>query len=296
VTRSGGEPAVPFPDEADAFPWPDGGSLAGTFRWTGTSGFRLDVGHASIAFDPFVTRPGLLRTFFRRPRIDDALVADRFSDLDAAFVGHTHYDHAMDLPAVARASPHARIHGSPTTVELCRRLGVGGGRLVAVADRDRLEVGPFAVEVVASDHGVVPIFGCFDRIELKGGGVPGTPFRYPRGAVFAWRVEVGGRSLHVQGSAGIDDAALERQPPVDVLLACLAARQRTTDYLKRLGARLRPKVLVPLHHDNFYRPLSKPPKPVLCLRWKSFLRDARELEAEHGTVLWRPPFDRTVRL
>jgi L-ascorbate metabolism protein UlaG (beta-lactamase superfamily) len=263
-------------------------------RWTGVAGLRFDVDGRAVAFDPFVTRPGLAATLLRRPRVDDALVRARYAGLDAVFVGHTHYDHAMDLPAVADASPEAIIHGSRVTIELCRRLGIPAHRLVEVQDGEAYDVGPFRVTTVASEHGIVPLVRYVDRIELPRRGLPWTPFRYPRGDVFAWRLDVGGATAHVQGSAGIDDEALAKQGEVDALFACLAARHGTPEYLKRLGARLRPKVLLPIHHDDFFRPLEAPPRPVKTLDWPGFLADADAMHEAHGTALHLLPFDGPV--
>lgn len=278
----------PFPPALEPFPFPDGKPCGATLRWTGVAGFVFEAQGARIAFDPFVTRPGLFATLLRRARSDEAAVNAALSDLDAVFVGHTHYDHAMDVPAVLAASPRATLYGSTTTVEACRRLGSDPARLRPVRDGDSVSVGPFRVTVVKADHGIVPVVRHFDRLDLPSQGLPGTPFRWPRGEVFAYRVEVLGRSFHIQGSAGIDDAALARQSPCDVLIACLAARKGTSRYLERLGERLKPKVLVPCHHDDFFSPLSEPARPIATLRWEDFLGEADRLHAAYGTALWLP--------
>ena len=285
---------APFPTDTAPLGWPDGRMGGGTLRWTGVAGFRFEQGGASIAFDPFVSRPGALGVLLRRPRLDAPAIGEHFSNLDAVFVGHTHYDHVMDVPEVARVSPRATVHGSLTTIDLLQRLGVDASRLTPVRDGTSVEVGPFRVTAIASAHGRVPFVGRLDRTGLQGAGVPRTPLRYPRGAVFAWRVEAGGRSFHVQGSAGLDERALARQTPVDALVACLAARHSTTRYLERLGAVLRPQVLMPCHHDHLLRPLSAPPRPVPGLDWPAFLDDARALEAAWGTRLHLPPLDRPI--
>jgi L-ascorbate metabolism protein UlaG (beta-lactamase superfamily) len=290
----GPAPRGPFPGEEGPLPWPDGRLAGGRLTWTGVAGLRLDLDGHAIAFDPFASRPGIGALLFRAPRPDQAAVAERFSGLDAVFVGHTHYDHAMDLAAVACASPRARIHGGSVTRELCRRLGLPERRLVPVQDATRATVGPFTVEAIESRHGVVPLVRFFDRLDLPRHGLPRTPFRYPRGEVFAWRVTAGRRTFHVQGSAGIAEGPLERQGPADALVACLAARKGTPGYLARLGERLRPGVLVPCHHDDFFRPLSEAPRPVRTLDWPALLADAARLRERHGTRLWRPPRDRPV--
>ncbi len=278
-----------FPTDASTLPWAEGSPLGGTLVWTGVAGFVFDVGGTRIAFDPFVTRPGLLSTLFRRTRSDEVAVVTTYSGLDAVFVGHTHYDHAMDVPAVAAASPRAVVHGSRVTAEAMRRLGVPAARCATVEDGRVVEVGPFRVEPIVSEHGLVPFVGRIDRVGLPREGMPRTPFRWPRGDVFAWRVEVGGRSFHLQGSAGLAEGPLKRQRPCDVLVACLAARRGTPDYLARLGERLRPALLLPCHHDDFFRPLSEPAAPIATLRWGAFREEAEALASAHGTRLVLPP-------
>ena len=59
-----------------------------------------------------------------------------------------------------------------------------------------------------------------------------------------------------QGSANlIDDAIRERR--VDVFLAGVAGRNFTRDYWKRILPRLDPRVVIPTHYDNFFRPLGQ---------------------------------------
>jgi L-ascorbate metabolism protein UlaG (beta-lactamase superfamily) len=263
--------------------------LRGSITWTGCAGFVLELEGTRLCFDPYASNPGLLRMLLQPARPDAALVSRTFGEVDAVFVGHTHFDHAMDVAPLAKANPGCTVHGSRTTVEICRRQHVPDDQLQVVSDGFRTTVGPFTVEAVASRHGIVPIASRIDVIELQGSGMPRTTFRWPRGDVFAYRVEFAGRSIHLQTSAGIEDAPLARQQPVDVLVACLAARQGTPHYLERLGAQLQPKVLIPCHHDNFTRPLSDPPRPVPQLDWPEFLADADRLHAQHGTRLVRLP-------
>jgi L-ascorbate metabolism protein UlaG (beta-lactamase superfamily) len=271
--------------EPTPLPWPDGEPVGGSITWTGVAGVVLDVDGTRVAVDPFATRPGLLDVLLRPAASDEGLVAQTFPEVDAVFIGHAHYDHLMDVPAVVAASPSAVVHGSATAIELCRRAGVDEERLRVVGDGDRVTFGPFRVEVIAAAHGVVPVFRHLDPGDLPVEGLPASPIRWPCGPVLAYRIEVGGRAFHLHGSAGIDGAALARQRPADVLLACIAARQGTPAYLARLGAALRPRLLIPTHHDDFTKPLAAAPRPVPRLDWDGFLEDAAALRREHGTRL-----------
>jgi L-ascorbate metabolism protein UlaG (beta-lactamase superfamily) len=265
--------------------------IGATIRWSGVAGVVLEAEGIRIAVDPFVTRPPLHRVLLRPAQPDAALVAETFDALDAVFVGHAHYDHLMDVP-VLPGTP--RVHGSLVAVELCRRAGLPDDRLTVLRDGDRVETGPFAVTAVGSAHGIVPVLRHLDPGHLPERDLPATAIRWPCGPVLAYRIEVGGRALHHHGSAGIDQAALARQAPVDVLLACLAARQGTRGYLARLGRTLQPRVLVPIHHDDLTRPLDLPPRPVPRLDWPGFLAEAGRLGERYGTRLHRLPLGTAV--
>jgi L-ascorbate metabolism protein UlaG (beta-lactamase superfamily) len=83
------------------------------------------------------------------------------------------------------------------------------------------------------------------------------PSAYRCGQVFGLHIRVGGASLYHQGSAElIDDAVAHRG--VDVLLACIAGRAFSRNYLERAIRRLEPRVIVPHHHDDFFRPVDAP--------------------------------------
>lgn len=285
-----------FDASDEPLPWPDGETIGGTLTWHGVAGLVFEVGGTRLALDPFVSRPGWAQIMFRPARPDAKAVKRAFPDLDAVIVGHAHFDHAMDLAPIAEASPHVVIHGSATTVELGRRLGIPDANLREVTDGEQFTIGPFTVTAIHSRHGVVPLFRHLDPGNLPDSGLPRTAIRWPCGQVLSWRVEVGGRSFHLHSSAGIEDDALARQAPADVLLACLAARQGTPDYFGRLGRRLRPKLLIPIHHDDFTVPLDKPMRPVLRLDWPDFLTDVNALGAAHGTRLHRLPLGVPVEI
>jgi L-ascorbate metabolism protein UlaG (beta-lactamase superfamily) len=74
--------------------------------------------------------------------------------------------------------------------------------------------------------------------------------------VWGIRIEVAGTSLYHQGSANLVDDALGREP-VDVFLAGVAGRSFTPRYWDRILPRLDPRVVVPTHYDDFFRPLDR---------------------------------------
>jgi L-ascorbate metabolism protein UlaG (beta-lactamase superfamily) len=229
--------------------------------WLGVSGYRLTYEGVSVFIDPYVSRVPLRSLLLRRPAMPDAALVDRYASapgpVAGVLVGHTHFDHAVDAPALARRY-RTKAYGSASLGHLMRLHGLGD-QAVEVAPHRAYELGPFVVRFTPSRHSKL-LFG--RKVPMDGeltcehldGLAPGA---YKCGAVYGIRIEVGGISLYHQGSANVDDREL-RDEPVDVFLAGVAGRQVTPRYWERILPRLDPRIVVPTHYDDFFAPLGRP--------------------------------------
>jgi L-ascorbate metabolism protein UlaG (beta-lactamase superfamily) len=169
-------------------------------------------------------------------------------------VGHTHFDHAVDAPAVARRYG-CKAYGSASLAALMRLHGLGD-RAVEVEPYRTYELGPFEVEVVPSVHSklllglAVPYAGELTCDHLDGL----APSAYRCGQVWGIHIAVGGITLYHQGSADLIEGAI-RHRGVDVFLAGIAGRNFTERYWERILPRLDPAAVVPTHYDDFFVPL-----------------------------------------
>lgn len=229
--------------------------------WLGVSGYRLTYEGVSVFIDPYVSRVPLRSLLLRRTAMPDESMIDRYASAPGSvagvLVGHTHFDHAVDAPAVARRH-RAKAYGSESLAHLMRLHGLGD-LAVEVLPHHPYELGPFVVRFVPSRHSKL-LFG--RKVPMDGeltcehldGLAPGA---YKCGAVWGMRIEVAGIVLYHQGSANLDDAQL-RDGPVDVFLAGVAGRSVTPRYWERILPRLDPRIVVPTHYDNFFSPLGRP--------------------------------------
>jgi len=83
------------------------GSLGGGpvhVRWLGTAGFALEHDGFVVLIDPYLTRASLARCVASPLRPDAGAIARWAPRADAIVVGHTHFDHALDVPAIAIAT------------------------------------------------------------------------------------------------------------------------------------------------------------------------------------------------
>ena len=247
-------------------------------RWLGTAGFAIENEGHVLLLDPYLTRASLWDCVSAPLRPDEALLEQHLPRADAIVLGHTHFDHALDAPSIARRTG-ARVFGSPSAAALCRAHGVPEAQL---CEPRETEIGPFKLRFFASAHskfllGRVPFPGeiadC-DQIPLR-------VERYRCGAVFGVEIEVAGRKIFHLGSAELVEKSLPTRE-VDLLLLCVAGWQSSKDLPERAARAFSPKTVLLSHWDDFLRPLSKPARalpamqlPRLHERLGKATRDAR---------------------
>jgi L-ascorbate metabolism protein UlaG (beta-lactamase superfamily) len=264
--------------------------------WIGTAGFRFAYQGAVLWIDPYVTRLPLGALVRRRVVPADELAIARWIDrADAVLVGHTHFDHALDVPAIARRFGCA-VFGSTSLAHLMQLHGLGD-RAVAVEPHRDYEVGPFRFHFVPSLHSKLQLgLGVPYSGELTCGDVDHlTPQAYRCGQVWGVWLEVAGTRFYHQGSADLIDDEL-RDRDVDVFLCGIAGRRFTPRYLERIVGKLRPRAIVPMHYDDFFRPLDAPARFSFNVNLTGFAdevyatsRDLPIRVLEIGRALATPP-------
>jgi L-ascorbate metabolism protein UlaG (beta-lactamase superfamily) len=239
-------------------------------RWLGTAGFALTAGAHTLLVDPYLTRASLGRCVIAPLRPDAALVPVHTPRADAIVVGHTHFDHALDVPAIA-AHTGALVFGSRSAAHLCRAAGLPAAQVRDVepapgAPPPEAEVGPFRLRFLPSAHsplllGSVPFPGDIADCDQ----VPLRAERYRCGAVFAVEIRVAGRTIVHLGSAELVERTLDVKN-VDLALVCVAGWTTSERYPERLMAALAPGAILLSHWDNFLRPLAEPARILPAMR------------------------------
>ncbi len=229
-----------------------------TVRWTGAAGLDITEGGHSYLVDPFPSRPGKLETLFSPLRPRKGNIRSYLEGLPgkpaALILGHTHHDHALDAPEIARRFEGPVVgsasldvlfeaHGLSERVTVCR-----GGESVGLP-------GGAKVTMVPGAHGKVVL----GRVPLPGEIAPDArpPLKareYRCGTVFSPLVELGGVRVLNVGSADLIDAELAKVE-ADVVFLCVPGWKNTDNYHARVLGALQPEVVVPFHFDDFTAPL-----------------------------------------
>jgi L-ascorbate metabolism protein UlaG (beta-lactamase superfamily) len=230
-------------------------------RWLGTAGFEIRCGDHVLLVDPYVTRASLAACIFGRVAPDLGAIARHTPRADAIVVGHTHFDHALDVPAIARRTG-ALVFGSRSSVALCRAAGLPESQVHLVERSSgeapvEAEVGPFRLRFVPSAHsrivlGRVPFPGEIDDCDV----VPVRASGYRCGAVFRLEIEAAGRKIvHVGSAELLPSASAPRH--VDLLLFCVAGWRSGRDVPERVMRALEPEAVLLSHWDDFFRPMER---------------------------------------
>jgi L-ascorbate metabolism protein UlaG (beta-lactamase superfamily) len=229
----------------------------------GVSTLLVSDGETALLTDGFFTRPPLGRVLAWRvapnpAAVDAALARAGIGRLAAVFVVHSHYDHAMDAPLVAERTG-AVLVGSESTAQVARGVGFDESRL-RPASGGPLAFGRFRVSMIPSRHfphgfamGTIdaPLVPPARATDYKEGGSYSIWIEHPRGR------------LLVQASAGFEPGALRDVRADVVLLGVGGLARRDPAYrdaywretVDAVGARR----VIPIHHDDFNRPLVEPP-------------------------------------
>jgi L-ascorbate metabolism protein UlaG (beta-lactamase superfamily) len=258
-------------------------------QWLGTAGFAIRAEGYTLLFDPYLTRASLRACVLDRLEPDFGVIGRHVPAADAIVVGHTHFDHALDVPAIARRTG-ARVFGSTSASTLCRLDGVDASQVVDVeralqGGAFEAEIGPFRLRFFASAHsklvlGRVPLPGEIDDCDV----LPMRLHHYKCGAVFCVEVRVLGRRIVHLGSADLVEATLPRDVRgADLLLLCVAGWTKTARFPERVARAFEPRAALLSHWDDFFSPVEAPVRALPAMQIDRLVdrlqREARDVRS-----------------
>lgn len=247
---------------------PKDGAVKVTFL--GTAALLFDDGETQILVDGFFSRPSLLSVAGKietnKKLVDGVLKREKMERLKALFITHSHYDHSFDVPYIAKKTK-AKLYGSASTLNVGRGGDVPEEQLVQFEAGKDYKVGQFTVTVVKSKHSP-PIKGINDDL----GQTIDKPLRQPasfkdykEGGSFDFLIQRGGHSVLVKPSANYVEGALDKVR-ADVLFLGTATLgkqpKKTQDTIyEQTVEKVKPKLVVAIHWDNFFLPLNEHLEP-----------------------------------
>lgn len=274
----------------------------------GTSGFLIERDNHAVMTGPFFSNPGFFWHIFLRFAVHQRTdYIDRvFSDsalrhgaqvTTSILIGHSHYDHLMDVPYVAeRYATHAQIYGSPTMGHILAGDSLLHHRTEQRDSLDRVRV------IDSSDVGSLNRSGRWyytadstarfmalrsehpanflwitiaKRSETRDfTKLPTGAWGWSLGETYAYLIDLLGSNNQVVFRIYYTDAPA-RQPlgfaptqvlsdghRVDVAILCVGNYDRVDRYPQALMRQLNPRIVVLGHWEDFFRDPTKPEKVV----------------------------------
>ena len=225
------------------------------FRWLGVAGIELSTDEMVLAIDPFFSRPPFRRMCFGRVVPDRSLVAAKLPRCDFILITHAHWDHLMDVPEVVRNTGAVAL-GSPNSCRLLSILGVPEDQFHPIQAGEEFRLGEFLIRVLPAHHGTGSQTPTFPGLLPRDLPWPLQPRDYRQDVNFSFLIEAGSHRLLDWNSEDPEPAV-----PADLLFV---GPQKNPRYYDALLRRVRPKVVVPIHWDDFLRPLSRPLRPLFA--------------------------------
>ena len=237
-------------------------------KFFGVSTLLFDDGKTQILIDGFFSRPSLSQVLFQKiqsqPEVIQRMIQQQhLQRTRAILVTHSHYDHALDIAELGKRLPNTKIIGSSSTLNIARGGRVAEQQLIQIQPLQPMSFGEFKVTAIPSRH-TPPTAVNNDLGEeiFQPLQQPAHFSEFKEGHSFDYLIEHQGYTVLVKASTGAIPDQLKNLK-VDTLFLGIAqlSRQSTKfqqNYLDQTLNTLKPKVVVPIHWDDFFKPVDQP--------------------------------------
>lgn len=244
----------------------------------GAAGWEITDGRIVVLLDPYLSRlritgrpfgtrttpplPGDTRPAFGP---DDELVPDtaavdaHITRADFILISHSHFNHTLDMPYIARKTGATAI-GTESTTTLARAGGVPEAQLMTVRGGEDYEFGAWSVKVIPSLHSALNSKHYFDsRVAPRDVQGPRRMRDDVEGGTLAYLVRLAGHRILWFGSMNYIEREVAGLRPDVALIAAARQRLEIHDYTARLLRALDfPPLVLATHWDEQSLPYGAP--------------------------------------
>ena len=303
-----------FPFDRGTVAYPD----AIQVKYYSVGCFKVQWNESVFLTDPFWSHPSFLQVAFGKTipikeRVDPYL--QEIKDTQAIIVGHSHYDHTLDLSYVLpKMSPKTKVLGSQTLKHtfaaqlpkdqfvVCNGYAASAekpGTFIFTEDR-KIRILP-----IHSSHpaqvGFIHLFT--DHVKIDRKTPPTRSWHYQEGITLAFLIDFLDDTQHIQkrvyvqtSSAGLPSGTFPqeilKEHPVDVALLGMDCANKKYKGIPSIIDFLQPEHVVFCHWEDFFRRKDQEPKALVKVplpRLKQFFSN------QEGSYIF-PYFDSTFWL
>ncbi len=269
--------------------------------YLGTAGWEISDGQTVVLVDPYLTRlksntpndPALASD--PRPLVgdDDFVTSDQtvidahIRKADYILITHTHVDHVLDMPYIARKTG-ALVIGTESTANFARDSGVSGSRILTVRGGEDLQLRDCSIRVIPSLHGILPGSAQLPPPSTIFPANTKPPFRlgqlFVEGGTLAFLIRMAGHQIIAFGSMNYIEREIDGLRPDVALIGAMPERQKIYHYTQRLLQAIGyPPLVMPTHWDRFNVPYDVSQQPAID-RLQSFVAEVQAV-SPHTQVI-----------
>jgi L-ascorbate metabolism protein UlaG (beta-lactamase superfamily) len=276
-----------------------------TLRMThfGAAGWSITDGEMVFLLDPYLSRirfkgrrfgptdatavpndPRPVVNMDEAPSTDAAAVDAHVPRADYVMLSHSHFNHCMDVPYIAKKTG-AVVIGTESTVNVALNSGVPLEQTLAVKGGEDYAFERFSLRIVPSLHSAL---SC--KLYRDFGTIPATtrPLsldEYVEGGTLAYLLRFAGREILLFGSMNYIEREVEGLRPDIVFVASAPPRIEIHDYTARLMRSLgHPPIVVATHWDDQGLPFGAPQDKALA-QTGAFVDEVRAASPESRVVV-----------
>jgi L-ascorbate metabolism protein UlaG (beta-lactamase superfamily) len=240
---------------------PSNGQVKVTFF--GVSTLLFDDGETQFLIDGFFTRPPFLKLLTSEISTDTTLIDGLISQykmdrVKGIFPTHSHYDHAFDV-AYTTKKMNTTLYGSLSTLNIGRGGGLKEEQLHLIKPYEEITLGKFTVQIIPSIHSAPSSAKDSGVVIQKPKGQPAKMKDYPEGGTFDFLVKYNGHQVYIKPSPNFIEGALDttRAEVCFLGIGTIGTKEPTwqNKYYAQTVGKLKPKLVVPLHWDDFTKPI-----------------------------------------
>lgn len=244
-------------------------------QYLGTAGFVIKNDQRTVVLDPFITRPSLYTTLSKPLVSNVPLIKKIIPYADDVLIGHAHYDHILDAPALCQCTG-ARLIGSSATMMVGRAAGLPEAQLVETDGQEDIQSGAWTVRGLPSIHGKA----MFGKVPLPGDmtSPPEWPARFYKlkhGLVLNWWLDTGKHKIVHIDSADFIESELQGMQ-ADIVCLCAIGRHYRPNYVKDVVRLLKPKWIIPCHWDTMITPIDGTPDLLPGVDLPGFVQEIKD--------------------
>jgi L-ascorbate metabolism protein UlaG (beta-lactamase superfamily) len=243
----------------------------------GAAGWEITDGATTILMDPYLSRlryrarfglmdtPELAGDTRRVFAPDDDLVSDtaavdaRITRADFILHSHSHFNHTLDMPYIARKTG-ATVIGTESTAVLARAGGVPEAQILTVHGGEDYEFDTLSIKVIPSLHSALNGKHYYDgRVFPRNFCGPRRMDNDVEGGTLAYMLRFAGYKILWFGSMNYLEREIQGLRPDVALIAAARQRLEIHDYTGRLMRALdRPRLVFATHWDEQSLPYGAP--------------------------------------